>query len=203
MAQTKVRQSREESRRRIVDAASELVRERSYASLTVDEVMSRAGIGRTLFYRHFDDLGDVLLRAGREAIEELYAAQEKLAQGREAFDAESIRDALAAAVVVYRRHGPVLRAVAEATADDKRIAEGQDEIRRRFDELVALSLRDAVAAGASPVADYDETARALNLLNENYLRDAFGGEPRVSEETAVRTLSEIWLAVVAVRVNGS
>jgi AcrR family transcriptional regulator len=196
MPQTKIRQSREESRRRIVDAAAELVRERSYAALTVDEVMARAGIGRTLFYRHFDDLGDLLMRAGREAIEELFAAQEKLAQRREGYGAESIREALEAAVGVYRRHGPVLRAVAEASADDERIAAGQDRIRRRFDELVSLALRDATEVGANPVADYDETARALNLLNENYLRDAFGGEPRVSEEVAVRTLTEIWLAVV-------
>ena len=46
------------------------------------------------------------------------------------------------------------------------------------------------------VTDLDETARALNLLNENYLRDAFGGEPRVTDDVAVRTLTEIWLAVV-------
>ncbi len=192
MPQTNVRQNREESRRRIVDAAAELVRERSYTALTVDEVMSRAGIGRTLFYRHFDDLGDLLMRAGREAIEELFAAQEKLAQRREGYGAESIREALEAAVGVYRRHGPILRAVAEASADDERIAAGQDRIRRRFDELVAASLRDAHAN----VTDLDETARALNLLNENYLRDAFGGEPRVTDDVAVRTLTEIWLSVV-------
>lgn len=194
--QTRARQSREESRQRIVDAVAELVRERSYTALTVDEVMSRAGIGRTLFYRHFDDLGDLLMRAGREAIEELFAAQEVLAQGREGYGADSIREALAAAVGVYHRHGPVLRAVAEAAADDERVAAGQDRIRRRFDELVASALRDATAANGVVIADVEETARALNLLNENYLRDAFGREPRVSEEVALRTLTEIWLALI-------
>ena len=192
MPSTKVRHAREESRGRIVDAVAELVRERSFATLTVEEVMARAGIGRTLFYRHFDDLAGVLARAGRDAIDELFAAQEVLARGRESFGEESIRDALAAAVGVYRRHGPVLRAVAEAAADDERIADGQDAIRRRFDELVAASLR-AASAG---VTDVDETARALNLLNENYLRDAFGREPRVTEDVAVRTLTEVWQAVV-------
>jgi TetR/AcrR family transcriptional regulator, ethionamide resistance regulator len=190
--QTRARQNREESRQRIVDAVAELVRERSYTALTVDEVMSRAGIGRTLFYRHFDDLGDLLMRAGRDAIDELFAAQEVLAKGREGYGADSIREALAAAVGVYHRHGPVLRAV----DDDERVAAGQDAIRRRFDELVAGALRDATAANGAAIADVDETARALNLLNENYLRDAFGREPRVSEEVAVRTLTEIWLAVI-------
>ena len=33
-------------------------------------------------------------------------------------------------------------------------------------------------------------------MNESYLLDAFGREPRVSPETAVQTLTEIWDAVI-------
>jgi hypothetical protein len=44
--------------------------------------------------------------------------------------------------------------------------------------------------------DIAETARALNLLNVNYLLDAFGREPRVSTETAVRTLAGIWAGLL-------
>jgi AcrR family transcriptional regulator len=193
--QTRTRQTREESRQRIVDAVAELVRERSFAALTVDEVMARAGIGRTLFYRHFDDLAELLMRAGREAIEELFAAERVLAEGRDGFGTETIREVIAAAVGVYRRHGPILRAVSEAATVDERVAAGQDAQRRRFDELLAAALRDAADDGR-PVEAFAETARALNLMNENYLRDAYGGEPRVSEEVAVRTLTEIWTAVI-------
>jgi AcrR family transcriptional regulator len=196
VAQTKIRQSREESRRRIVSAVADLVRERSFATLTVDEVMATAGIGRTLFYRHFDDLGDLILRAGRDAVDEIFAAQEVLARSREGFGADSIRDSLEAAIAVYQRHGPVLRAVAEAAADDETVAAGQDRIRRRFDQLVAAALRDATAADPGRIADADETARALNVMNENYLLDTFGREPRVSAETALRTLTEVWVAVI-------
>ena len=67
---------------RIVEAATELVRERSYAELNVGEIMERAGIGRTLFYRHFDDLGDLLLRVAAEAIDELFETQVALAEAR-------------------------------------------------------------------------------------------------------------------------
>ncbi len=59
------RRSRQEARDRIVAAASELVRRRSYDELNVDEVMREAGLGRTIFYRHFDDLGDLLLRVAQ------------------------------------------------------------------------------------------------------------------------------------------
>jgi Fe-S-cluster formation regulator IscX/YfhJ len=96
-------------------------------------------------------------------------------------------------VDVYQRHGPMLRAVAEAAAGDEQIRGEYEEMRRRFDDFAAESLRDVIE---SPLADPRETVRALNLMGENYLLDAFGREPRVSAETALETLTEIWLAVI-------
>ena len=193
---SRTRQSRERSRARIVEAATELVRERSYAELNVGEVMERAGIGRTIFYRHFDDLADLLLSAGREAIEELYAAQVELASARSVHDEAAIRQAIEVPVGVYQRHGPILRAVAEAADSEELVAPGQEELRRRFDALVADALRAISERSGTEFADVDETARALNLLNERYLLDAFGREPRVEPETAARTLTEIWTATL-------
>jgi TetR/AcrR family transcriptional regulator, ethionamide resistance regulator len=191
--QTRARQTRQESRRRIVEAATELVRSRSYSELSVDAVMREAGIGRTLFYRHFDDLGDLVQRASRESVEELLAAQTRVWQTRPHDDPDSVRSAFKAAVDVYRRHGPMLRAVAEAAAGDPEIRREYEEMRRRFDDFAAESLRDVLE---SPLADPRETVHALNLMGENYLLDAFGREPRVSAETALETLTEIWLAVI-------
>jgi hypothetical protein len=108
-------------------------------------------------------------------------------------DREVVRAAIEPAVAVYERHGPLMRAIAEAAASgDEQIAAGRAAWRTRFDELVADVLRQSVAGDAA------ETARALNLMNENYLLDAFGREPRVSTETAVATLTAIWAAVMAV-----
>jgi TetR/AcrR family transcriptional regulator, ethionamide resistance regulator len=190
---TRARQNRQESRRRIVEAATELVRSRSYSELSVDAVMREAGIGRTLFYRHFDDLGDLVQRASREAVEELLAAQTRIWQTSPHDDPDSVRSAFKEAVDVYQRHGPMLRAVAEAAAGDEQIRGEYEEMRRRFDDFAAESLRDVIE---SPLADPRETVRALNLMGENYLLDAFGREPRVSAETALETLTEIWLAVI-------
>jgi TetR/AcrR family transcriptional regulator, ethionamide resistance regulator len=92
---TRARRSREESRAALLEAIRELVRERSYPELSVGEVADRAGIGRTLFYRYYDDLGDLLRHAGREPIEELLAAQTALHTDTGA-PAESIRASTAA-----------------------------------------------------------------------------------------------------------
>ena len=197
-----IRETRKQNRERIVAAAEELVREGSYGSLTVDDVMRRAGIGRTIFYRHFDDLPDLLRRAGREAVDEMFDAQQALAGARLGDSLDVVRAAIEPAVAVYERHGPLLRAISEAAASEELIAAGQEAMRRRFDELLEDALRAMPAVAANPPSDIPETARALNLMNESYLRDAFGREPRVSRETAIRTLTEIWFAVIHRNGNG-
>jgi TetR/AcrR family transcriptional regulator, ethionamide resistance regulator len=194
--QRRSREARAESRQRIVGAATELVRQRSYAELSVGEIMERAGFGRTIFYRHFDDLGDLLISASREAIEQLYEAEAGLAPAAVRNEDEAIHGVIEAAVAVYERHGPLLRAVTEAAAYDERVAAGRAALLERFDELVARSLSDLGPLAANPPADVYETARALNLLNESYLLDAFGREPRVAPLTATQTLTEIWDAVI-------
>jgi TetR/AcrR family transcriptional regulator, ethionamide resistance regulator len=193
---TRARLSRRESRQRIVTAATELVRERSYAELSVDAVMREAGLGRTIFYRHFDDLADLLMGTGREAIEALYQAQLSFVETRHDEPSAAVRAAFETAVAVYQRHGPLLRCISEAAAGDEQIAAGYNEMRKRFDALAEQALRELAFAGRVPPANLAETARALNLMNETYLTDTFGREPRVSPEVAVQTLTEIWDAVI-------
>ena len=191
-----VRQTRQESRDRIVAAATELIRHTPYGALTVDDVMREAGAGRTIFYRHFDDLADLLMRAGRDAFEGLYRAEQAF-RSEHVGGQPNVRAAIQAAVDVYRRHGPLLRAIAEAAAaGDEQIAAGQQAMLERFDELVQDVLRASPRFAGRSDEDIAETARALNVMNVNYLLDAFGREPRVSGETAVRTLAGIWGAVV-------
>lgn len=201
-SRTRRRESRERSRQRIIDAAEELVRQGSYAELNVGEIMERAGIGRTLFYRHFDDLGDLVLSVAREAMDELYDRQVALAEARladpdrEVPDPAVLRDAIDVPVAVYTRHGPLLRAVIEAAAADPVVAARLGTLRERLDELVAELLQRAGEQVGNPPANATESARALNRLTEGYLMDVFGGEPRVSGEVATQTLMEIWLAFV-------
>ncbi len=187
---------REAARKRIVDAAIELVRERSFAELTVGEIMDRAGLERTIFYRHFENVGALLLGAGREAINQLYAAQVALAETRADHGPEAVRQAMEVPVRIYSRHGPLLRAVSEAVAAKQLVAADQERLRGDFDELAAGAIRDFAAAAGVEVANIEQTAHALNLLNESYLLDAFGREPRVDVETATATLAGIWSALL-------
>jgi AcrR family transcriptional regulator len=162
--------------------------------------MDRAGIGRTLFYRYFDDLGDLVDRIARDAVDELFSAQIALAEARDAPSPEAIRAAIAATVDVYAEHGPLLRAFAEAAAADPLVREREREQRTRFDGLIATAIRTGPNVTSLP-PDPEESARALNALNESYLLDAFGREPRVARELAIDTLTDIWLGFVQRRLG--
>jgi AcrR family transcriptional regulator len=194
---TEIRQTRQQSRERIVEAATELIRRTSYGALTVDDVMREAGFGRTIFYRHFDDLSDLLTRAGREAFDGLFQAEQAFRTAQVGGQPDIVRAAIEPAVAVHRRHGPLLRAIAEAAASgDEQIAAGRQAMFERFDELVAEVLRASPRLAGRSAEEIAEMARALNLMNVNYLLDAFGREPRVSTETATRALTEIWAALI-------
>ena len=199
---TRTRQTREQSRKRIVEATAELVRERSYGELNVREIMARAGLERTIFYRHFDDLGDLLLQIVGEAVTELFEAQAALDEARTGPDPEAVRESISVTVAVYHRHGPLLRALSEAAAGDPVVDARQAELRANFDRLVEEMIHRGIANGASPPPDPAQAARALNRMVEAYLLEAFGREARVDPELAVDTLSDIWSAFVARRRGG-
>ena len=201
-SRAKTRHTREQSRQRIVEATTDLVRERSYADLSVREVMARAGLERTIFYRHFDDLGDLLLQIVGEALTQLYQAQVAMEAARVGPDPEAVRLALGATVEIYSRHGPSLRALTEAATTDPVIAAREAELRRGFDRLVEDMIHRGIAEGASPPPDPAESARALNRMVEAYLIESFGREPRVSNELALDTLADIWTGFVARRRGG-
>ena len=173
-----------------------MIRDRGFHELSVGDVMERAGIERTIFYRHFDGLADMMLQASTEAVGHLYEAQVDLGAARQPGDLAAIRDAIQPVVLVYREHGPLLRAIGEAGLSDPAIKQRGDEIRRRFDELIVEQLSELPRIRANPPANLRESVRALNLLNEMYLREAFGREPRLSVEEAVQTLTEIWVAFI-------
>ncbi len=57
----------------LLDALGSLVVEKDYGSLTVQEIIDRANVGKTTFYTHFTDKDDLLVRAVRRMQEVLEA----------------------------------------------------------------------------------------------------------------------------------
>jgi AcrR family transcriptional regulator len=183
------RLQRGETRARIVAAAEEELRTRPLRDVSVEEVMERAGLTRTLFYRHFDDLFDLVLSVARPAFDDLFAVDEAVLRSQ-ADDGDRLRAAIAPAVALFAEHGPLIRAVAEASVFDVAV---EEIYQGALDRFAALTERFLEQVGAL-VADRAQTARALTFLNVGYLLDSFGSAPRVSPEVATTTILELWRA---------
>jgi len=175
----KARIRREEARERIVAAAEQLLLEVPYRDLTVDLVMSRAGLSRTVFYRHFDGLPEVLLTLLAKIEVELAAPME----------GGDLRDVIANSVETFARYGPFLRALDHAAGQDAEIESAYCALVDRFTEQIAEGLGGGERAY--------ELARALNLMNGHYLMDTLGRDPDFDRELALDTLVTIWGAVAA------
>ncbi|HEX5780936.1 MAG TPA: TetR/AcrR family transcriptional regulator [Solirubrobacteraceae bacterium] len=174
----KARIRREEARERIVAAAEMLLLEHPYRDLTVDLVMSEAGLSRTVFYRHFDGLPEVLLTLLGKIEVELAAPM----------DSGDLRELLANSVEIFARYGPFLRALDHAAGQDAEIEAAYCALVDRFTEQIAAGL------GGGPRAY--ELARALNLMNGHYLMDTLGKDPDFDRELALETLLTIWSRVL-------
>lgn len=158
--------------------------------------MSAAGLTRTIFYRYFDDLADLVVQLLDETGAELYEHEQHLAEAG-VHDSEGIRRALEVPVHSFSLHGPLLRAIAEAASHDERIDAAYRTVVQRFEPLIEANLRSLSGRGRTHVADPAQTARALNLMNVAYLLDVFGvSEQKVSREVALRTLAEIWAGAI-------
>jgi AcrR family transcriptional regulator len=191
-----VRERRQDARRRILDAAAELLEERPWNDVAVDMVMAKAELSRTVFYRHFGERVDLLLalleRTGLGS--DPAGVQWKVSDDD---PREALVPALAALTDFFARQGRVLRAAAEAAAHEPQVAAAWARFADDFAATTAARIEVDRAAGRSPVRDAREVARALVWMNERYLLDCFGRRPfRVEPDVAAAALVEVWAGAV-------
>jgi len=175
-----------QARDRIRDAAARLLVAGSYRDLSVDAVMAEAGLARTLFYRHFDSLGALVL----SLLEDLRSG---LVDSGDPAEPEYLRRVLEHTVEVFRRHGPILRAIDDAARHDAEVERAYRGFQDWSIDLTAAIFEEAIAAGrVRPVPDVRATTRALNLMNGVFLMDMLGRDPDADPAACVDVLWTIW-----------
>jgi AcrR family transcriptional regulator len=187
---------RDQTRAQILHAAEEFLREHPFRELSLDVVMSQTGLTRTAFYRHFDDVTELVLQLLGDVGGELYAVAEEWVSGAEDDFAASTHEGLANIVDFFGRHGPLVQALVDAAAMDENVEQAYGAFLHAFDELIVQGLDGMVARGELPPQDTHALARALNLMNERYLLDMFGRRPFGDPATAVSTLEFVWMGAV-------
>lgn len=184
-----------ETEREILEAAEQLLRERPFRDVTVEQVMRRTGLKRPAFYAHFRDRYDLMLRVVAHIGGELFEMADRWLQGDD--PGRDLRAALDGIAHVFLEHGPVLGALADAAPTDDRVESAYRTLVQAFVDATAEHIRLEQRAGRTPLwIDANETARALTWLCERYLSEAFARHPQEDVETVVAVLEHIWLATL-------
>jgi AcrR family transcriptional regulator len=179
---------RDQARRRITAATSRLLEDRRFRELTVEAVMEEAQLSRTVFYRHFDSLADVVVGLLDEAVAE---AAEIAITAPDPSVPEVLRAMLERGVELWARHGHLLAAVEEAAHHDPEVERVFHEAFERSVETTASLLAQGVANGHYVVEPWP-VARAMTHLNAGYLSEVLAREPHGDRDEALRTLWTVW-----------
>jgi TetR/AcrR family transcriptional regulator, ethionamide resistance regulator len=148
--------------------------------MTVEGVMAHTGLSRPAFYAYFRDRYDLVTRMLEGIGGLLFAVDRRWLAGGDGGGREEARevlvDTLRRGSETFVRYGPVLRAIADAASQDPRVEEVyRFGLIERLVGAVAARISRDVEAGVSPdELDPEDTARALVLMTERYLFDAFG-----------------------------
>ena len=185
------RRTRAEVQEAVRAALVELLAERPFKDVTVDELARRAGLSRTAFYFYYPDKNEVLKEAANDAAAEVYAEADRWWHG-EGPPVQLVREALEGIAGVYTAHADVLRAAVEATTYDPEFRAFYESLIRRFVDATAAHLRRELDAGRLRPLDPDSIAEALVWMAErcNYAILLVEGR---SPREVVDSLTAIWI----------
>lgn len=196
----RTRRTPEVAEAEILDAAEEILTEMPFRDLTVERVMERTGMKRSNFYNYFSDRNELVMGLVRRIEDENRAGTTGWIEAESDDPVEAARVGLLATVRVWRKHAHVLRAINEAAAFDEAAQRFfREGLLEQYILDVATRLRSERDAGTSTVEDPEEVARALLLMNANYLSEALNAG--VSDEVAARVLQRIWVAALYGRID--
>jgi TetR/AcrR family transcriptional regulator, ethionamide resistance regulator len=189
------RRTPEVAEREIIAAAESLLRERPFRELTVDEVMRRTELSRPSFYVYFTDRHQLVLKVVEHLGSELFTMSDRWLRGT-GEGPEIAREALDGIVAVYVEHGPVMRALADAAADDRGVEQAYTALVQSFIDATARHIEEEIAEGRVLPLDAFETAKALVWMMERYLNLSLGRQPMTQQASVADTLATIWTRVL-------
>lgn len=192
------RPSGDERQAAILTAAEQLLGERGFADLSIDDLARGAGLSRPGFYFYFASKDAVLLalldRVAEQALQASTAAMDHLADDPPA----CWREAITGTVETFRAHRPVMLACVQAATTNPAVRELWATVMEGWVRATATAIDSERRRGAAPPGvPARDLAIALNSMNERALYLMFAGEsPALDESTAIDVLLNVWLSAI-------
>ena len=180
----------------VLEAIESLLAEGTrYPELNVERIAKRAGISRTAFYFYFRDKRELLMRLAEDVTQRLYAEGDVWFTGG-GDPVDELGRAIRNSAALYREHGDLLRALADAATTDEELARFWYGIIDRFVDRAQARIEDARRDGGAAPGEPRATAFALCWMTERtFHQQSFLGDPLPQEEL-LDALTGIWVRVV-------
>jgi TetR/AcrR family transcriptional regulator, ethionamide resistance regulator len=193
-----MRPSGDDREQAILATAKRLLAERSFASISVDDLAKGAGISRPTFYFYFASKDAVLKAVFERVIAEADATFDGRAEDYAADPARAWRDGIYAFFEPLRAHVGVTLAGVTATATNAEIRDLWSTFMQKWVDRTAAVITVERARGAAPdTVPAQDLAAALNLMNERAMVASYvGQQPAIAEESALDTLVHVWIASI-------
>jgi AcrR family transcriptional regulator len=164
-------QRRDETRGRLLEVVERLLGEgENFTEISVERLVSEAGISRSTFYVYFEDKGDLLSAWFSEIIEELVEATAGWWSLDETATRDDLRAVLDRVVRTYKPHTVLMAATYDAAAYDASVRELVESMM----ETNVATLRKHIKAGqkagfVDPSLPAAQTAQWLTWMAERGL----------------------------------
>jgi AcrR family transcriptional regulator len=151
--------------------------------------MAASGLTRTVFYRHFRSLSEVVLNL----LEDLITGIQATPNTTGLTGPELLRHQLQMVVETYEVHGPVLVALERAASEDPEAARAFTTWCERAVAVSVKLLEKGVDQGMTPSMPVQDVARALHAMNRAYLAELVTSEAGIDRDRAVEALWTVWV----------
>jgi AcrR family transcriptional regulator len=192
---TRKRNSGEETRAKLLDAARRTGSDAPLSRITVEKITTAAGVSRATFYLYFESKDDIYLELVQETCDRLYAEASRppgVVTAREAI--VSATRGYAEAVLESEE---VLKLLYTAATSDERFGALLATVRERFFERIARNLERGIAEGIYREIAVDATSRALGGMVEYYFVELVRERRMVDVEQSVELLADLWYRAIA------
>ncbi|MBF6556349.1 MAG: TetR/AcrR family transcriptional regulator [Acidimicrobiales bacterium] len=183
----------EERREAILAAIEDLLQERSLADISVGDIASAAGVGRSGFYFYFANKGAAVTAMLGDMLAEMLAGATAFMHGGE-LSSHSVRIAIHATWEAWRQHQGLILAMLDARGSDASVRELWDGWIERFViEVGDAVLRRRRARQADDGLDERELLHVLMAANERtFERLSRTGADHAHADRAVEALVALW-----------
>ncbi|TDO45663.1 TetR family transcriptional regulator [Kribbella sp. VKM Ac-2571] len=190
-----------ELRERVLDALRDLLRERTFDSLSVAEIIAAAEVSRASFYFYFPSKQAALADLVRRAVGAGHDAAQPWAESSPASPADSraaLRGGIDDGATLWLDNAGVLRAIVESWGSDPQLRElWLDQMATFTAAAVARIEADPDAMRRLAGVDVQAVAASLTWLGERlYYLAACGVPPFDDREVLVDTLAHVWTSTL-------